>query len=141
MQADLSKLLREMLRSVTSVVGVRTALSEYAGVVTSVRHASSKRKMVIRTNIIPKMQTPTWSTGEVSHPGPKDTPLGNKGVYPYDLPDGGKQYFGFQYYPRLVVASHYHNRACRDLDNKDVLFFDGSYVNVNAYPNFERNMH
>ncbi|CAL4100299.1 unnamed protein product, partial [Meganyctiphanes norvegica] len=43
-----------------------------------------------------------WSNGEVFHPGRKDCPLGNKDQYPQDLPDGGKQYFGFKYYPRYA---------------------------------------
>lgn len=42
----------------------------------------------------------TWSTGEKTHPSPPDCPMGNKGEYPQKLPDGGIQYFGFQYYPR-----------------------------------------
>ncbi|KAK3868131.1 hypothetical protein Pcinc_026453 [Petrolisthes cinctipes] len=80
-------------------------LSECAGVYTTARHSSwlkSKRKLPTRVDVIPKMKTPTWSTGEVSHPGPQDCPLGNKGDYPYNLPDGGRQYFGFKYYPRYA---------------------------------------
>ncbi|XP_042886856.1 39S ribosomal protein L30, mitochondrial-like [Penaeus japonicus] len=42
----------------------------------------------------------SWSTGEVQHPAPPDCPVGNRGEYPQQLPDGSLQYFGFQYYPR-----------------------------------------
>merc|ERR1711874_652851 len=42
-----------------------------------------------------------WSNNEVgANPAPLDCPIGFKGEYPQDLPDGGKQYFGFKYYPR-----------------------------------------
>lgn len=53
-----------------------------------------------KSSKVPKMQSVSWSTGEVTHPAPMDSPLGNKGDYPQELPDGGLQYFGFQYYPR-----------------------------------------
>ncbi|KAG7155661.1 uncharacterized protein LOC121854685 [Homarus americanus] len=53
------------------------------------------------TPVISKTSSITWSSGEVTHPAPLDCPLGNKGDYPQELPDGGRQYFGFQYYPRF----------------------------------------
>lgn len=51
--------------------------------------------------IVPSDQPAAWSTGEVKHPQRLDCPLGNKDQYPKRMPDGGLQYFGFQYYPRV----------------------------------------
>ncbi|XP_071530137.1 uncharacterized protein mRpL30 isoform X2 [Panulirus ornatus] len=64
----------------------------WAPITLGVRSKSSK---------VPEMQSVSWSTGEVTHPAPMDCPIGNKGEYPQKLPDGGVQYFGFQYYPRF----------------------------------------
>ena len=66
-------------------------------------HDSRKTKKVIwhtGQRTVPSDQPAAWSTGEVQHPGRLDCPLGNKGTYPKEMPDGGLQYFGFQYYPR-----------------------------------------
>ncbi|KAG0693726.1 39S ribosomal protein L30, mitochondrial [Chionoecetes opilio] len=71
-----------------------------------VRHRSynsrKNKKVIWQTGerTVPSSQPATWSTGEVKHPGKLDCPLGNLEKYPKPMPDGGMQYFGFQYYPR-----------------------------------------
>lgn len=63
---------------------------------------SMKKKILWHTGdrTVPSDQPAAWSTGEVKHPGKLDCPLGNIDKYPKKMPDGGLQYFGFQYYPR-----------------------------------------
>ena len=71
-----------------------------------VRHRSyysRKNKKIIwqtQERTVPSNQPAAWSTGLVKHPAPLDCPVGNKDNYPKPMPDGGIQYFGFQYYPR-----------------------------------------
>ncbi|XP_053643123.1 uncharacterized protein mRpL30 isoform X1 [Cherax quadricarinatus] len=71
--------------------------------IVGVRYRYCKKPKSWYTGQIKKSETSpvTWSSGELTHPAPLDCPIGNKGEYPQDLPDGGRQYFGFQYYPRF----------------------------------------